>query len=72
MKKTNHKFPVTGYGKGGKFEHRGNPLYKVLVIRRMAELPVVGSKLHSLNVGDAGIYLYTSSTIIILTLCLRK
>ena len=25
--KTNHKFPVTGYGNGGKFERRGNPLY---------------------------------------------
>ena len=25
--KTNHKFLMTGYGKGGKFERRGNPLY---------------------------------------------
>ena len=24
--KTNHKFPMTGYGKGEKFERRGNPL----------------------------------------------
>ena len=28
--KTNHKFPVTGYGNEGKFEHRGNPLYAEL------------------------------------------
>ena len=28
--KTNHIFPLTGYGNGGKFERRGNPLYSIL------------------------------------------